>query len=91
MISSVSYDDYILFSENMQKTQASFAKFSQHDAEIYPAFDAYLQEATKVVRSLLWETPIDPSQGRLEEFRSRRPCCGSIARSGGRCIALSIC
>lgn len=60
MISSVSYDDYILFSDDMAKTQASFAKFSTHDAEIYPAFDAYLQEATKIVRKLLFETPVDP-------------------------------
>jgi phytoene dehydrogenase-like protein len=69
MISSVSYDDYILFSEDMKKTQASFAKFSLHDAEIYPAFDAYLQEATKVVRSLLWETPIDPARASWKDFR----------------------
>ena len=69
MISSVSYDDYILFSEDMKKTQASFAKFSLHDAEIYPAFDAYLQEATKVVRSLLWETPVDPSKTNWKSFR----------------------
>ncbi|GAB0115627.1 phytoene desaturase family protein [Acidisoma sp. C75] len=69
MISSVSYDDYILFSEDMKKTQASFAKFSRHDAEIYPQFDAYLQEATKIVRSLLWETPVDPSRPGWRSFR----------------------
>jgi phytoene dehydrogenase-like protein len=62
MISSVSYDDYILFSETTAKTQASFAKFSRHDAEIYPAFDAYLQEAARLVRKLLFETPIDPTK-----------------------------
>ena len=69
MISSVSYDDYILFSEDMKKTQASFAKFSLHDAEIYPQFDAYLQEATKIVRSLLWETPVDPAKRDWKNFR----------------------
>ncbi len=53
----------------MAKTQASFAKFSLHDAEIYPAFDAYLKEATKVVQSLLWETPIDPSKANWKNFR----------------------
>ncbi len=69
MISSVSYDDYILFSEDMKKTQASFAKFSRHDAEIYPQFDAYLMEATKIVRSLLWETPVDPARRDWTSFR----------------------
>jgi phytoene dehydrogenase-like protein len=68
MISSVSYEDYILFSEDMGKTQASFAKFSRHDAEAYPLFDAYLKEATKVVQSLLWETPIDPAKANWKNF-----------------------
>jgi len=69
MISSVSYDDYILFSEDIKKTQASFAKFSLHDAESYPVFDTYLQEATKIVRSLLFETPVDPARGNWRGFR----------------------
>ncbi|WP_349507707.1 phytoene desaturase family protein, partial [Agrobacterium pusense] len=47
-------EGYILFSGDMAKTQASFRKFSEKDADIYPAFDAYLREATEVVRQLLW-------------------------------------
>src|SRR5207302_11356531 len=49
-------DDYIIFSDDMTKTQAEFARFTRHDAEIYPAFDAYLQDATAIVRRLLFET-----------------------------------
>ncbi|MBB3772181.1 phytoene dehydrogenase-like protein [Angulomicrobium tetraedrale] len=62
-------DNYITFSDNMAKTQASFARFSKHDAEIYPAFDAYLQEATRIVRQVLWETPIDPARRDWKTFR----------------------
>jgi phytoene dehydrogenase-like protein len=62
MISPMDDGDYILFSDNMAKTQASFAKFSKKDAAIYPEFDAWLKEATGVVRQLLWETPVDPSR-----------------------------
>lgn len=69
MVSPVSDTDYIVFSDNMAKTQASFAKFSRRDAEIYPAFDAYLREATGIVRQLLWETPFDPAKRDWRTFR----------------------
>ena len=69
MVSPLPGDDYILFSENMEKTQASFAKFSKKDAAIYPEFDRYLQEAADIVRKLLWETPVDPTRRDWRTFR----------------------
>jgi phytoene dehydrogenase-like protein len=69
MISPVADDEYIAFSDDMAKTQASFAKFSRHDADIYPAFDRYLQEATAIVRKLLWETPVDPARRDWRSFK----------------------
>jgi phytoene dehydrogenase-like protein len=62
-------DDYIIFSDDAKKTQAHFARFSGHDAEIYPAFDAYLQEAAAIVRRLLFETPIDPTRRDWRTFK----------------------
>jgi phytoene dehydrogenase-like protein len=69
MVSPLPGDDYILFSESMEKTQASFAKFSKHDAEIYPEFDRYLQDAANIVRKLLWETPVDPARRDWRTFK----------------------
>jgi len=69
MISPVSVDDYIVFSDDMAKTQASFAKFSKKDAAIYPEFDRYLQETAQIVRQLLWETPVDPTRRDWKTFR----------------------
>jgi phytoene dehydrogenase-like protein len=51
MVSPLDGEDYILFSDNIAKTQASFSRFSKHDADIYPAFDAYLNEAANIVRN----------------------------------------
>jgi len=66
-------DDYIVFSSDVRKTAAEFARFSRHDGEIYPAFDAWLSEAANIVRKLLLDTPVDPSRsdfkGRLDLFR----------------------
>ena len=69
MVSPLGGDDYIVFSDDIAKTQASFAKFSKNDAAIYPEFDRYLQEAAAIVRKLLWETPVDPTRGDWRSFR----------------------
>jgi phytoene dehydrogenase-like protein len=69
MVSPLEGDDYIVFSDNIAKSQASFARFSQHDAEIYPAFDRYLTEAANIVRRLLWETPVDPTKRDWRTFK----------------------
>ncbi len=62
-------DDYIVFSDDIKKTQAEFARFSRHDADIYPEFSRYLEESANVVRRLLFETPVDPVQRRWSSFR----------------------
>jgi phytoene dehydrogenase-like protein len=53
--------NHILFSDSMEKTQQSFARFSRKDAEIYPEFDRYLMESVAIVRKLLLDTPPDVS------------------------------
>ena len=69
MASPVDDEDYILFSENMAKTQESFGRFSKKDAEIYPEFDAYLTDAANIVRKLLFDTPIDPARRDWKSFK----------------------
>ncbi len=61
--------DYIMYHDDVAKTQAQFARFSRHDAEAYPAFDRYLRESTNVVRRLLYETPVDPSKRDWKTFK----------------------
>jgi phytoene dehydrogenase-like protein len=61
--------DYIVYSDDPQKTQAEFARFSRHDAEIYPQFARHLEEAARLVRGLLFETPVDPTRRRWRNFR----------------------
>ena len=40
-----------------RKTLEEIAKFSKHDAEVYPAFEAQLERLSQVVESLLLTTP----------------------------------
>jgi phytoene dehydrogenase-like protein len=62
-------EDFIVFSDNVQKTQASFARFSKKDAEIYPEFDKWLMEAVNIVRQMLFETPVDVTRTDLQGLR----------------------
>ena len=62
-------NNYILYHDDVVKTQREFARFSRADAEIYPEFNRYLLEATQVVRRLLYETPVDPSRRDWRSFK----------------------
>ena len=62
-------DDYIVFSDDVKKTQSQFARFNRHDADIYPEFDKYISEATAVVRKLLFDVPPDPSRTDLRSLK----------------------
>ena len=61
--------DYLIFSDDVARTQAQFARFSKKDAESYPAFCAHLDEAATIVRKLLLETPPDPSRRDWKAFK----------------------
>ena len=69
MLSPLDDDGYIVFSDNVAKTQASFARFNAKDAAIYPEFDRFLTENADVFRRLLWETPFDPTRRDWKTFR----------------------
>ncbi len=62
-------DDYIVFSDDMKKTQAEFARFSRHDADIYPEFARQLEQSANLVRKLLFETPVDPVKRSWKSFK----------------------
>ena len=76
--------DHIVFADDVKKTQANFARFSKKDAEIYPEFDAYLQESLKVVRRMLFETPVDPVKGSWREFKETASFVWRYRDIGGR-------
>lgn len=88
MLSPLEADDYIVFSDNVARTQASFARFDAADARIYPEFDRFLNENAQLFRRLLWETPFDPT-GR--NWRTFRQAAGFLHRNwhiGGKVFRL---
>jgi phytoene dehydrogenase-like protein len=62
-------NDYIIFADDIAKTQSSFKRFSAKDAAIYPEFDRYLMDSVKIMRQLLLETPPDPSCRDWKSFK----------------------
>jgi phytoene dehydrogenase-like protein len=77
-------DDYIVFGDDMAKTQAEFARFSRHDADIYPQFARYLEESAQLVRQLLFETPVDPVRRSWKSFKSSAALLWRHRRVGDR-------
>ena len=69
MFSPLDGEDYIVYSDDVERTQASFARFNKRDAAIYPEFNKYLYEAAEVVRKLLFETPPDPTKRDWRTFK----------------------
>jgi phytoene dehydrogenase-like protein len=77
-------DDFIVFSGDVRKTAAQFARFSRRDGEIYPQFDAWLNEAADIVRQLLLDTPVDPSRRDFRGMRELFKLAWKYRRIGGK-------
>ncbi len=56
-------DTYLKLGGGMARTQAEFARFSQADAEAYPAYDAALTRLADVLRGLALQVPPNASGG----------------------------
>src|SRR6202789_2886699 len=80
--------DYILFADDIGKTQKSFARFSAKDAAIYPEFDSYLMDSVKIMRKILLETPPDPSCRDWRSFKETAKFLWKYRRVGGKLFRL---
>ncbi|MBB3693204.1 NAD(P)/FAD-dependent oxidoreductase [Sphingomonas sp. BK580] len=65
-------DTYLTLGGGTQRTQAQFARFSQRDADAYPAYDAALERVAQVLRDLALEIPPNAGGGLLELVSAAR-------------------
>ena len=80
--------NYIVFADDIAKTQKSFARFSAKDAAIYPEFDRYLMDSVKIMRKLLLETPPDPSCRDWRSFKETAKFLWKYRRVGDKLFRL---
>ena len=80
--------NYILFSDSVEKTQASFARFSKKDAQVYPEFDRYLMESVRILRKVLLDTPPDPSCRDWKSFKQTAAFLWKYRRVRGKLYRL---
>ncbi len=59
----------LVFWSDIQRMMEEIRKFSAADAEAYPRFVAHMEELMPYLRRLLFETPVDPTTGRLSDIR----------------------
>ena len=81
-------DDYIVFSDDVAKIQAEFARFSRHDADAYPEFARHLEECANVVRRLLFQVPVDPVRGDWKSFKATAALAWRERRIGDQAYRL---
>ena len=82
-------NDYLVFSDDVAKTQREFARFSKRDANIYPEFDRYLRESVDTLRQLLHVTPPDPSCPDWRSFKELAKFAWRYRRCGGKLFRLA--
>ncbi len=56
-------DTYLKLGGGTPRTQAEFARFSQKDADAYPAYDAALEKVAQVLRDVALKTPPNAGGG----------------------------
>src|SRR3984957_4983278 len=81
-------NNYIVFADDVAKTQASFARFSTKDAAIYPEFDRYLMDSVRIMRKILLDTPPDPTCRDWRSFKETAKFLGKYRRVGGKLFRL---
>lgn len=81
-------NDYLVFADDIGKTQRQFARFSQKDAAIYPEFDRYLMESVRIMRQLLLETPPDPTCRDWRAFKETARFLWRYRRVAGKLFRL---
>ncbi len=75
---------YFALWEDPKRTMSEVAKFSKKDAEMYPVFEAFLNEAAQFVRQLLWVTPPNPTSRRLRDLKELLGLANKFRRLGGK-------
>ncbi len=82
----VPYPDgtYFALWEDMGRTIAEVAKFSKKDAEMYPVFHEFLDEAGAFVRELLFATPPNPTSRRLRDLKEMLVLANKFRKLGGK-------
>lgn len=58
----------LVFWPDTQRMVEEIGKFSQHDAEAYPGFVAHMEGLMPYLRRLLFETPVDPTTGKIGDI-----------------------
>jgi phytoene dehydrogenase-like protein len=80
---------YLAMWGSIEKTQAEVAKFSKKDAEMYPVFEHFLEDAAKFVRELLFLTPPNITSRRLRDLKRMLQHANKIRKLGNKVFRIA--
>ena len=75
-------DRYLFMWQDGQKTLDEIAKFSKHDAGVYPAYEAHLEKLAAVVESLLLTIPPEFPPAGIGDFIDYLKLAGRLRKLG---------
>ncbi len=75
-------DRYLFMWQDGQKTLDEVAKFSKHDAQVYPAYEAHLEKLAGVVESLLLTIPPEFPPAGIGDFLDYLKLAGRLRKLG---------
>ena len=74
----------IVYWSDDERFRRELAQFSEKDAEAYPKFMAHMNGLVPFVRRLLFETPVDPTTGRIKDIGKTLGLAWRMRDMGGR-------
>jgi phytoene dehydrogenase-like protein len=80
---------YLAMWGDIEKTQDEVAKFSKKDAEMYPVFEHFLEDASKLVRALLFLTPPDISSRRWRDIKRLLEHANAFRKLGNKVFRIA--
>ena len=73
-------DRYLFMWQDGAKTLKEIAKFSRHDAEVFPAYERHLERLSEVVESLLLTTPPEFPPTGISDFLDYLKLAGKLSK-----------
>lgn len=78
----------IVYWADEKRMMEEIARFSRKDAENYPRFMAHMENLIPYVRQFMFETPVDPTTGKIKDIRKAMALAWRMKKIGGRAYDL---
>jgi len=80
---------YLAMWDDPKKTQKEVAKFSKKDAEMYPVFESFLEDAAKFIREMMFLTPPNIVSRKWRDLKGMLAYANKIRKLGNKVFRIA--